>query len=90
MNKAELVDAIATSTKLTKADVTKVLDALVETSKAELKKGGEINLVGFLSLKKTKRSARTGRNPRTGEELKIPEKNIVTVKAGKALQDAVN
>ena len=89
MNKSELIDALAKSTKLTKADVTKVLDALVETSKKELKKGGEINLVGFLSLKTAKRAARTGRNPRTGKELKIPAKKVVKAKVGKTLQDAV-
>lgn len=89
MNKSELVEALAKSTKLSKVDVTKVLDAFVESCKKELKKGGEVNLVGFLSLKKVKRSARTGRNPRTGKELKIPAKNIVKAKVGKALQDAV-
>jgi DNA-binding protein HU-beta len=89
MNKSELVEALAKSTKLTKVDVTAVLDAFVETSKKELKKGGEINLVGFLSLKKVKRSARIGRNPRTGKELKIAAKNVVKAKIGKTLQDAV-
>lgn len=89
MNKSELVEALAKATKLTKVDVTAVLDAFVETSKKELKKGGEINLVGFLSLKKVKRSARTGRNPRTGKELKIAAKNVVKAKIGKTLQDAV-
>lgn len=89
MNKSELIEALAKSTKLTKVDVTKVIDAFVEISKKELKKGGEVNLVGFLSLKKVKRSARTGRNPRTGKELKIPAKNIVKAKVGKTLQDAV-
>ncbi len=89
MNKSELVEALAKSTKLTKVDVTAVLDAFVETSKKELKKGGEINLVGFLSLKKVKHSARIGRNPRTGKELKIAAKNVVKAKIGKTLQDAV-
>lgn len=89
MNKSELIEAIAKVTKLTKVDVTKVVDAFAEVSKKELKKGGEINLVGFLSLKKVKRSARTGRNPRTGKELKIAAKNIVKAKVGKTLQDAV-
>ena len=89
MNKSELVEALAKATKLTKVDVTAVLDAFVETSKKELKKGGEINLVGFLSLKKVKRAARLGRNPRTGKELKIAAKNIVKAKIGKTLQDAV-
>ena len=89
MNKTELVDALAKSTKLSKVDVTKVIDAFVEVSKKELKKGGEVNLVGFLSLKKEKRAARIGRNPRTGEELKIAAKNVVKAKIGKTLQDAV-
>jgi DNA-binding protein HU-beta len=89
MNKSELIEALAKATKLSKVDVSKVIDAFVETSKKELKKGGEINLVGFLGLKKVKRSARTGRNPRTGKELKIPAKNIVKAKVGKTLQDAV-
>jgi len=89
MNKSELVEALAKATKLTKVDVANVLDAFVETSKKELKKGGEINLVGFLSLKKVKRAARTGRNPRTGKELKIAAKNVVKAKIGKTLQDAV-
>lgn len=89
MNKSELIEAIAKVTKLTKVDVSKVVDAFVEVSKKELKKGGEINLVGFLSLKKVKRSARIGRNPRTGKELKIAAKNVVKAKVGKTLQDAV-
>jgi DNA-binding protein HU-beta len=89
MNKTELVAAIAKLTKLTKVDVAKVVDAFAEISKKELKKGGEISLVGFLSLKKVKRSARTGRNPRTGKELKIAAKNVVKAKVGKTLQDAV-
>lgn len=89
MNKSELIEAIAKSTKLTKVDVAKVVDAFAEVSKKELKKGGEVNLVGFLSLKKVKRSARIGRNPRTGKELKIAAKNVVKAKVGKALQDAV-
>ncbi len=89
MNKSELIEAIAKATKLTKVDVSKVVDAFADVCKKELKKGSEINLVGFLSLKKVKRSARIGRNPRTGKELKIAAKNIVKAKVGKTLQDAV-
>jgi len=89
MNKSELIAAIAKSTKLTKADVTNVVDQFLEVSKKELKKGGEISLTGFLSIKKVKRAARTGRNPRTGKVLKIAAKNVVKIKAGKALKDAV-
>jgi DNA-binding protein HU-beta len=89
MNKSELIEALADSTDFTKVDVAKVIDSFVEICKKELKKGGEINLVGFVSMKKMKRKARIGKNPRTGKELKIPAKNVVKVKAGKALQDAV-
>ena len=89
MNKSEIIEALAKATKLTKVDVTKVIDAFAEVSKKELKKGGEIIIVGFLTLKKVKRGARIGRNPRTGKELKIPAKNVVKAKVGKALQDAV-
>jgi len=90
MNKSELIEAIAANAGLTKVDVTKVIDAFAEVSKKALKKGDEVNLVGFLSLKKTRRNARVGRNPRTGQELKIAAKNVVKAKVGKALQDAVN
>jgi DNA-binding protein HU-beta len=90
MNKSELIESIAKSTQLTKVDVAKTLDAFIETCKKELKKGGEINLVGFMSLKKVKRKARTGKNPSNGEVIKIPAKNTVKIKAGKALQDSVN
>lgn len=85
MNKSQLVASIANSTKLTKVDVTKVIDAFADTCKKELKKGEEISLIGFLSLKKIKRPARTGRNTRTGKELKIAAKNVVKAKAGKDL-----
>lgn len=89
MNKPQIIEAIATLTKLSKSDVTKILDAFAETCKDELKKGEDISLMGFLNLKKVKRSARSGRNPKTGIELKIAAKNIVKAKVGKALHEVV-
>lgn len=90
MNKTELIEAIAKSTKLSKADVTRVIDALFETFSKTLKKGAKISLVGYLTLEKVKRKATTGRNPRTGAAIKIPAKNVVKVKAGSKLQEAVS
>ena len=90
MNKSELIDTIAKSTGLTKADVTKVINAFAETVTKNLKKGIKITLPGFLTFEKSKRAARTGRNPQTGKEIKIAAKNVVKVKAGKTLQDAIN
>lgn len=89
MNKTELIDAIAKSTKLTKADVTKVMNSLVENVTKGVKKG-KVSLPGFVTFEKVKRSARKGRNPATGKEIKIAAKNVVKVKAGKTLQDSVN
>ena len=72
MNKAELIDAIASGAKLTKADAAKAIDATIEAITKALKKGDRVQLIGFGSFSVTKRSARTGRNPQTGKEIKIP------------------
>lgn len=90
MNKAELIDAIAASAKLTKADAGRALDATIDAISKALKKGDRIGLVGFGSFSVTKRSARTGRNPQTGKEIKIPAKKVVKFKAGAELSGAVN
>lgn len=90
MNKAELIDAIAASAKLTKADAGRALDATIEAISKALKKGERIGLVGFGSFSVSKRSARTGRNPQTGKEIKIPAKKVVKFKAGAELAGAVN
>ena len=89
MNKSELIEAISKAVKLTKVDVARVIDSFVEISKKELKNGGEISLVGFMSMKKVRREARIGKNPSNGKEIKIAAKNVVKIKAGKSLQDAV-
>jgi DNA-binding protein HU-beta len=71
MNKAELIDTIAESTKMTKADTEKVLDATIESIRKSIKKGDEVKLVGFGTFIRAKRKARTGRNPQTGKAIKI-------------------
>lgn len=90
MNKAELIDAIASGAKLTKADAAKALDATIEAINKALKKGDRVQLIGFGSFSVTKRSARTGRNPQTGKEIKIPAKKVVKFKAGAELANSVN
>ncbi len=89
MNKAQLVDAIAHEAKLTKADAKKSLDAFVKTTTVALKKGDRVALVGFGSFSVAKRSARTGRNPQTGKEIKIAAKKVVKFKAGSELSGTV-
>ena len=90
MNKTEIVAAIADSTGLSKKDAEKALKAFTDIVTEELKKGGKVQLVGFGTFEVSKRSARTGRNPRTGEEMKIKASKAPKFKAGKALKDAVN
>ncbi len=90
MNKAELIDAIASGAGLSKADAKKALDAFVDATGKALKKGDRISLVGFGSFSVSKREARTGRNPQTGKEIKIAAKNVVRFKAGAELSGAVN
>ena len=90
MNKAELIDAIASEAGLSKADAKKALDAFVSATTGALKKGDRISLVGFGSFSVSKREARTGRNPQTGKEIKIAAKNVVRFKAGAELSGSVN
>lgn len=90
MNKAELIDAIAASAEVTKADAARALDATISTIASALKKGDTVTVVGFGSFVVRARAARTGRNPKTGEEIKIAASKNPVFKAGKALKDAVN
>ena len=89
MNKAQLIDAIAAKAGLTKADAKKALDAFIESTSEALKSGDRVALVGFGSFSVSKRSARTGRNPQTGKEIKIAAKNVVKFKAGSDLAGSV-
>ena len=89
MTKAELIDKIAEKTKLTKKDSGKALDAIINAISGALAKGDKVVLVGFGSFEVKKREARTGRNPQTGAEIKIPARKVPVFKAGKALKEAV-
>ncbi len=90
MNKSELIDAVADSANLSKADAGRAVDALVKSITKALKKNDTVSLVGFGTFSVRKRAARTGRNPRTGETIKIKASKNPAFKAGKALKDAVN
>lgn len=90
MNKSELIEAIATDAKLSKAAAGAALDALVETVVKTVTKGQTVALVGFGTFSSGKRAARTGRNPQTGETIKIAAAKTVKFSAGKAFKDAVN
>lgn len=89
MNKAELIEAIASKAELTKADAKKALDAFIDTTSESLKSGDRVALVGFGSFSVAKRAARTGRNPKTGEEMQIPAKKVVKFKPGAELSKTV-
>ena len=90
MNKNDLVAAVADKSGLSKADTTKAVDSVFDCITDELKSGGDVRLVGFGTFNVTKRAASMGRNPRTGESIKIPASNQPKFKAGKGLKDAVN
>ena len=90
MNKAELIDAMASQAGLSKADAKRALDAFIDTTSGALKGGNRVALVGFGSFSVSKGSARKGRNPRTGKEINIAAKNVVKFKAGAELSGNVN
>ena len=90
MNKNELVEATAKEAGLSKADAEKALDAFRVVVTKSLKKGTKVSMVGFVTIEKKKRAARTGRNPQTGKAIKVAAKNVAKFKAGKALADSLN
>ena len=90
MNKADIIEHIATSAEVSKSAAERAVDALVGAVKTSLKKGGMVTLVGFGTFYVGKRQARTGRNPRTGETLNIAASRVPKFRAGKALKDAIN
>lgn len=90
MNKAELIDAIADKSGLSKADSGRALDAFVDAISAALKNNDQVTVVGFGTFLTRQRAARTGRNPQTGAEIQIAAANVPAFKPGKALKDAVN
>jgi DNA-binding protein HU-beta len=89
MNKAELIDAMASEAKMTKADTKKALESFINATSKSLKKGDRVALVGFGSFSVAKRAARKGRNPQTGKEIKIAAKKVVKFKAGAELSEKV-
>lgn len=90
MNKAELIGAMSKETNLTKKDVESVLNSFVNVVSNQLAKKDKVQLIGFGTFETRKRSARTGRNPQTGKELKIPASTVPAFKVGKALKEKVN
>ena len=90
MNKAELIDAIATQGGLSKAQAGQALDATIGAISDALKAGETVTLVGFGTFSVKERAARSGRNPKTGETIKIAATKVPGFKAGKGLKDAVN
>ncbi|MDE1141065.1 MULTISPECIES: HU family DNA-binding protein [Paraburkholderia] len=90
MNKTELIDHIAQQADISKAAAGRALDAVIGGVKGTLKKGGSVTLVGFGTFAVSKRTARTGRNPRTGDAIKIKAAKVPKFRPGKALKDALN
>jgi DNA-binding protein HU-beta len=90
VNKSELIEAIAESADITKAEAGRALDATISAITGALKDGDQVALVGFGTFSVKERAARTGRNPQTGAPIDIPAAKIPGFKAGKALKDAVN
>jgi DNA-binding protein HU-beta len=89
MNKAQLIEAVAKTTKMTKVDAESVLNCALETIKKSVKKGEDVTLIGFGTFTKSKRKARAGRNPQTGKEIKIPAMTVPKFRAGREFKDAV-
>ena len=89
MNKTELVAAMAENSGLSKKDVEKALNAFIESVENAVKSGDKVSLIGFGTFEARERAARTGKNPRTGEAIKIEACKIPAFKAGKAFKDIV-
>jgi DNA-binding protein HU-beta len=89
MNKAQLVEAIANHTELTKSSVEEVLNGAFDAIKKSVKKGEDVTLVGFGTFSKSKRKARMGRNPQTGKEIKIPAMTVPRFRPGKEFKEAL-
>jgi DNA-binding protein HU-beta len=90
MNKTDLINAVAEKAELTKADAQRALEAFFETVQKALQNDDDVAVVGFGTFTVRSRAARTGRNPRTNEEIKIAASKVPAFKAGKTLKDALN
>lgn len=89
MNKSELVDQVASRANLSKKEANLAVDAIFETIESALSTGEKVQIVGFGSFEVRDRSARTGRNPQTGQEIEIEARRVPVFKAGKTLKEAV-
>lgn len=89
MNKSELIAEIAENSGLTKKDAESALDAIIESITKALSDGDEVKLIGFGTFSVTKKEPTTARNPRTGEEIKVPAKTVAKFKPGQGLKDSV-
>lgn len=89
MNKGELIEALAEATEMSRAEAGRALEAIIETIQGELVGGGQVALVGFGTFGTSKRNARVGKNPRTGESIKIAARTVPKFTPGKGLKDAV-
>ena len=90
MNKSELIDHIAQQADMSKAAASRALEAAIDAITDALKNGDSVSLVGFGTFVATEREARTGRNPRTGDAIKIDKAKVPKFRPGKALKDALN
>ena len=90
MNKSELIESVAKSTDMTKAAAERAINSTINEISNELKKGGDVRLIGFGTFSVAKRAARKGVNLQTGKPMKIPAKKVAKFKPGKALAESVN
>jgi DNA-binding protein HU-beta len=90
MNKGDLIDAVAGAAGITKGQATAAVNSVFSSIEGTLKSGSKASFVGFGTFSTSHRAARDGRNPLTGEKIRIKAKNLVKFKAGKALEDSVN
>ena len=90
MNKADLINEVATTTGLSKTKSSEAIDAVVSAIEKTLAKGEKVSLVGFGSFETSTRGERIGRNPKTGEEVKIPSKTVAKFKPGTNLTKQIN
>ncbi len=89
MNKAELIDAIAKTSRVTKVDAEMILNSTIDTIKKVVKKGEDVTLIGFGTFTRSKRRARTGRNPQTGKEIKIPAMTVPKFRPGREFKETL-
>jgi len=90
MNKAEMVDAVAEKADMTKKDAEAAVNAVMDVIQEALEKGDKVSLVGFGTFEVRSRAARTGRNPQTKEEIRIPATKVPAFRAGKSLKERIH